>query len=339
MSNPPPSMRVLCIANRKGGGGKTTLATHLAVEAERAGAGPVGVIDLDPMQGMAMWWDRRVSASPILAQTTLDLGTALAQLRASGCWLVVLDTPAAADVGEAIGAADLVLIPVQPSPDDLAAVGITVQAVHGARRPMVFVLNRTKPGVRLTGEAVVSLSRHGTVAPIMVADRMQYAGAKVDGRTAPELDPTGLAAREIAKLWTYVNLHLHEGQSMERLTPLGTIAEESADLVRKGDAVANAALLPPIAKMARPHRTQFASPLETPPSRAGDTLRPSLSHFDYRVFEKRKRRSGIGMVPVGLNLDPEMHHRLRCLAFELDMPIRAIIQIMLVYFMEEYKSR
>ena len=46
-------MRVLAVASQKGGSGKTTLAGHLAVQAERAGAGPVALLDLDPQVAAA----------------------------------------------------------------------------------------------------------------------------------------------------------------------------------------------------------------------------------------------------------------------------------------------
>ena len=72
-------------ASRKGGAGKTTLATALAVEASRAAAGPIGVVDCDPMQGLTHWWDaRRHSADPILARPDPDIGTALDALAGGG---------------------------------------------------------------------------------------------------------------------------------------------------------------------------------------------------------------------------------------------------------------
>ena len=212
ISLPPRAlpMRVIVVASRKGGAGKTTLATHLAVEAERAGVGLVGVVDTDVMNGLAHWWDRRVAPSPILAQPVPTLAAALDALRSQGVRLVFVDTPPqlSADVSATVGSADLVLVPVQPSPDDLAAVGVTVELIQAARRPMVFVLNRTKPRVRLTGQAAINLSQHGTVAPIEVHDRAAYAGAKTDGRTAPELEPDGPAAVEMAALWAYVSRRL-----------------------------------------------------------------------------------------------------------------------------------
>jgi cellulose biosynthesis protein BcsQ len=52
-------MRILTIASQKGGAGKTTLTAHVAVEAERAGAGPVAVVDTDPQGSLAAWWNTR----------------------------------------------------------------------------------------------------------------------------------------------------------------------------------------------------------------------------------------------------------------------------------------
>ena len=199
-------MCVLVVASRKGGAGKTTLTTHLAVEAERAGFGPVGVVDTDVMNGLAFWWDARSAPSPALALAKPDLPAALDALRRLGCRLVLVDTPPqiTADVAASIALANLVLVPVQPSPDDLRAVGVTIELIDSIGKPMVFVLNRTKPRVRMTAEAAINLSQHGTVAPVQVHDRAAYAGAKIDGRTAPELEPDGLAAQEMAALWAYV---------------------------------------------------------------------------------------------------------------------------------------
>jgi chromosome partitioning protein len=199
-------MFVVVLASRKGGGGKTTLASHLSVEAERAGSGPVAVIDLDPMGGLSGWWDARKAETPALVSVDAGLVETLNVLRVNGYHTVFIDTPPSvgAEVAEAIAVSDLVIVPCRPSPDDLRAVGRTVDVVTRAKKPMVFVINMTKPRTRLTAEAAVALSQHGTVASTFVADRTDYAAAKADGLTAQELETDGKAAKEMQDLWAYV---------------------------------------------------------------------------------------------------------------------------------------
>lgn len=59
--------------------------------------------------------------------------------------------------------------------------------------------------MRLTGEAAIALSQHGTVSPAMLADRAVYAAAAIDGRTAPEVEQSGAAATEVAAFWNYLS--------------------------------------------------------------------------------------------------------------------------------------
>ena len=87
-------MHVLVLASQKGGAGKTTLSRHLAVQAERAGEGPVVLIDADPQGGLAGWWNRRPAATPVFFASSLDdLPQHLVQAREGGFKLVVIDTP------------------------------------------------------------------------------------------------------------------------------------------------------------------------------------------------------------------------------------------------------
>ena len=64
-------MRVLALSSQKGGSGKTTLSGHLAVQAQRAGYGPVCLIDIDPQGSLADWWNERQADMPAFAQTTV----------------------------------------------------------------------------------------------------------------------------------------------------------------------------------------------------------------------------------------------------------------------------
>lgn len=213
-------MLVIVLASQKGGVGKTTIAGHLAVEAERQGAGPVALLDTDPQAGLAAWWNAREAPTPAFAQLLPGgLRATLASLKAQGCGLVVIDTPPALtdSIRETAAIASLVLVPVQPSPHDLRAVADTVELVRKVRRPLVFVLNRTRAGTRLTSDAAVALSQHGTVAPTFLVDRQDYRSSMIDGRTAAEMDATSKSASEVLNLWRYVALRI-EGETDVRTT-------------------------------------------------------------------------------------------------------------------------
>jgi chromosome partitioning protein len=205
-------MQTIVLASRKGGAGKTTISCHLAVEAERAGDGPVAIIDTDNMAGLSRWWDARKATTPVIFSPKTTLAIALDEIRELGYRWVIIDTPPALNnsVSDTVLLADLVLVPVQPTPDDLLAVQVTVDLVKRTKKPLVFVINRVKPRVKLTGQAAIALSQHGMVAPIMVWDRVDYAAAKIDGLTAPEVEPGGKAAEEVRDLWAYVKAQVGE---------------------------------------------------------------------------------------------------------------------------------
>jgi chromosome partitioning protein len=204
-------MHVVAIASQKGGSGKTTLAGHLAVQAERAGAGPVALIDTDPQGSLAEWWNVRAAETPVFVQTdTARLGEDVGRLRDLGIKLLVIDTPPAIEVtiAEVVRVSDLVLIPARPSPHDLRAAGATVELVERVGKPLVFVVNAAMPRARITAEAVFALSQHGTLAPAMVHQRTSYAASMIDGRTVMELPGETRAGAEIAALWDYVGARL-----------------------------------------------------------------------------------------------------------------------------------
>src|SRR4029077_2523550 len=89
-------MHVIGIASQKGGSGKTTLAGHLAVQAERMGAGPVALVDTDPQGSLAEWWNVREADTPAFVPPSVGrLGDDIRRLRALGMRLLVIDTPPA----------------------------------------------------------------------------------------------------------------------------------------------------------------------------------------------------------------------------------------------------
>jgi chromosome partitioning protein len=151
MSRGTQALRVLALASQKGGSGKTTLSGHLAVQAQRAGAGPVVLIDIDPQGSLADWWNEREAEYPAFAQTTVArLANDLAVLRQQGFKLAVIDTPPAITMAiqSVISVAELIVVPTRPSPHDLRAVGATVDLCERAGKPLVFVVNGATPKAR-----------------------------------------------------------------------------------------------------------------------------------------------------------------------------------------------
>lgn len=200
-------VRVLALASQKGGSGKTTLSGHLAVQAQRAGAGPVVLIDIDPQGSLADWWNEREAEMPAFAQTTVArLANDLQVLRQQGFKLAVIDTPPAITMAiqTVISVAELIVVPTRPSPHDLRAVGATVDLCERSGKPLLFVVNAATPKARITAEAAVALSQHGTVAPVTVHQRTDFAASMIDGRTVMEVDPNGRSAAEVAALWNYI---------------------------------------------------------------------------------------------------------------------------------------
>ncbi len=204
-------MRVVVFASQKGGAGKTTLCGHVAVQADLVDAGPVALIDTDPQGSLAEWWNTRAAETPLFVGTHFaKLGEDLDELRKQGVMLVFIDTPPAVTdtIREVVGHADLVVIPTRPSPHDLRAVGATVDIVEDRDKQMIFAVNAATVRAKITGEAAVALSQHGTVAPVTVHQRIDFATSMIDGRTVMEMNPESRSAGEIGALWQYISTRL-----------------------------------------------------------------------------------------------------------------------------------
>lgn len=200
-------MRIITVASKKGGSGKTTLAGHLAVAADQTGAGPVAIIDTDPQGSLASWWNTREAPTPLFAAVDVtQLGEQLATLERQGVALVIIDTPPEmlSIIQQATAVADFVLIPARPSPHDLRAVSTVVEMAEEANKPFCFVVNGATPRSTIAREAVTALAAHGKVAPVTIHHRVDFAASMTDGRTVGEVTPGSRSAEEITTLWKYV---------------------------------------------------------------------------------------------------------------------------------------
>jgi chromosome partitioning protein len=205
-------MQTIVWNSQKGGSGKTSLCAHVSVEAERAGDGPVYLIDTDPQGTLSTWHEARAAETPHRAEVSLaGLPAAIKAMGQRGAAFCFIDTaPNRGDENaELFRQADLVLVPVRPSPSDLWAVAATVKLLKQAGTPFLFVVNQATLNANITAQAVASLSHHGRVAQTIIVNRVPYAAAMTDGRTAPELSPKGPAAAEITALWTNIKSCLH----------------------------------------------------------------------------------------------------------------------------------
>jgi chromosome partitioning protein len=204
-------MKKVVITSQKGGSGKTTLAAHLAVAVEAAGHGPVVLIDTDPQQTLATWWNLREAETPKLAPVTLrELEGKLGALRDAGFAYCFIDTPPALTEQnrQVLKIADLVLIPTRPSPNDLWSLAATLDLVKQSETPFVFVLTQAKANARITVQTIAALSQHGQVFQSVIHDRVDYAASMTDGRTAMEINASGPAAAELAELWKLMRKRL-----------------------------------------------------------------------------------------------------------------------------------
>ncbi|MDO6385562.1 ParA family protein [Uliginosibacterium sp. 31-12] len=207
-------MQTIVVASRKGGVGKTTIAGHLAVA---LGEG-VAIIDTDPQASLADWFHARANEAPVLFGSDLaSLADDLRKIEGRGYRYCIIDTPPAigADIKRAIRCADLVLVPVRPSPHDLRAVGATVDIVEAEGKRMVFIVNGATPRARLTAGAAIELSQHGTVAPVTLHHRIDYQASMINGGTAQEIDACSKSAGEVGQLREYIVAQLARHASKE----------------------------------------------------------------------------------------------------------------------------
>ena len=113
-------MKTAAFISQKGGVGKTTLATALAVAAHLDGRS-AAVVDLDPQASASFWKDARQA----------------------GCDLAVIDAPPMAkDIAfEAARHADFILVPARPAVLDVMAISRTLELVAHYGRPAAVVLS------------------------------------------------------------------------------------------------------------------------------------------------------------------------------------------------------
>ena len=195
---------VVTVAQQKGGAGKTTLVAQLA--AALAASHRVAALDVDPQASLMRWLAARKSSlrAASAGLTVADcagwrLAGEVSRL-ARGHDVVLVDSPphAEPEARLAVRAADLVLVPLQPSPLDVWATAQTLALAAAEKRPVRLVLNRAPPRGRLLDATRAELLRGETpVLDAALGNRSAFALAMQIGLGVTESAPKGLAARDV----------------------------------------------------------------------------------------------------------------------------------------------
>ena len=200
--------QVIAVAQQKGGAGKTMLATQLGVALGMTRR--VGLLDIDPQGSLGAWARLRAANPKAHASLTVEsvsgwrLSNTLDAIRRD-CDLLVIDTPPVldSDARRAIRGADLVLIPLNPSPPDLWAAEGTLTLAAEERRPVALVFNRAPAASKLRRrlEAEIAARRLRLVDEAL-GNRAAYANSFAEGLGVAEAGPSTLAGAEITALAT-----------------------------------------------------------------------------------------------------------------------------------------
>ena len=199
-------MKAITFVTQKGGSGKSTLCINLAVAAQEAGRS-VCILEMDRQATVSDWAEHRTSETPEVAQIDApQLDEVMKNLRGSAYDYVFIDTPGVDSPGtlSAIRAADVCIIPCRPTPADLRAFKPTLAAIYRLEKRFAFVLNQTPPRSYRIRDAADGLAVLGVLPDVNIVARNDHQDAIGMGQGVTEFNPSGQAAGEIRRLWTWV---------------------------------------------------------------------------------------------------------------------------------------
>ncbi|MFV1678007.1 AAA family ATPase [Phaeobacter sp. JH20_32] len=202
-------MQVLSLIAQKGGVGKTTLATCLAVQAVQQGK-QVLVIDLDPQATASFWSDTRGKPDDpaVMSIQPVRLPAVLKAASDAGTDMVIIDGAAVSKevAYSAAEVSDLVLVPFKAAVFDINSVAQTVQTIKQVGSRYALVLTFVPPQGKETEEAKDIATQLGSnFCPVLIGNRKAFFRAQSSGLAVQEFEPDGKAAEEIKALYTYVS--------------------------------------------------------------------------------------------------------------------------------------
>jgi chromosome partitioning protein len=197
-------MKVILIANPKGGSGKTTLSTNMAGYLATRGY-RVAILDLDRQKSATQWLANRPRGQP-----AIELMHSEAEMDSPVEWLVI-DSPAGLhgkNLEHALKLVHRVVVPIAPSAFDIQASRDFLQTLHQVktvRKGKIFV---GVVGMRMDSRTRAALTLEqflkGLDIPVLayLREAQVYVNAAFEGKSLFDLSPS-LAQRELEQ-WAYM---------------------------------------------------------------------------------------------------------------------------------------
>lgn len=195
---------VISVTQQKGGSGKTTLACHVAVEFMHRGY-RVALLDIDPQGSLSQWhmireqrFGEGYTGFYFNALSGWRVSSEITRLRRTHD-IIIVDSPphVETEARAAIRSADLILVPVQPSPTDLWATRATLELARAERVPFKIVMNRVNHQSRIVEAIRNEITGQ---ARSMLGNRVAFATSIMEGLGVTEYDPASPASQEIQVL-------------------------------------------------------------------------------------------------------------------------------------------
>jgi chromosome partitioning protein len=193
--------KIIAVAQQKGGAGKSTVAAHLAVALYQNGK-RVTLLDIDPQGSLSMWhqlrekqFGKNYTGITFASSSGWRVGSALGQFKNTSD-VIIIDSPPHTETESksAIREADIVIIPMQPSPTDLWATKATMDFAKSEKKVTRILLNRYNPSSKMAKEVVSKVS---DILHNSFGNRVLFASCLLHGKCVTESDPHSQAAAEV----------------------------------------------------------------------------------------------------------------------------------------------
>ncbi|WP_019503167.1 ParA family partition ATPase [Pleurocapsa sp. PCC 7319] len=202
---------IISVLNQKGGSGKTTISSNLAHAIALDGR-KVLLVDSDPQGSLRDW--NEANGGELIPVVGLDRETLPKDLKAisdSYDFVIIDGAPQIAKMSvAAVKAANLVLIPVQPSPYDIWACADLVDIITARQEvtdglPIAyFLISRAIKNTKLGNEIKSALVDYEL--PVMTTcttQKVAYPTTAAEGKTVFN-EPASSAAKEITAIKTEI---------------------------------------------------------------------------------------------------------------------------------------